>query len=213
MVSELVAVLGKGNLMAKLDIKSAYRKVPVHHEDRPLLGMEWLGELCMDACLPFGLWSAPRIFTALADALEWGVKQQGVSHLLHYLDDYITLGAPESQECTANMSTFLEWCKQLGVPIAAKKCEGPSTRLTYLDIEIDTESIKLHLPEEKLQMGENGDAGVAWPQSGNKNRTRVVGGLTSTRSQGCTPWVKVCKADHCADDISLRSGPLCKIKC
>ena len=37
------------------------------------------------------------------------------------------LGAPESQECAANMATFLEWCKQLGVPIAAEKCEGPST--------------------------------------------------------------------------------------
>ena len=43
------------------------------------------------------------------------------------------------------MLTFLEWCKRLGVVAAVEKCKGPSTKLTYLGIEIDTESIELHL--------------------------------------------------------------------
>ena len=30
--------LGNGTLMAKLDLKAAYRSVPVHPDDRPLLG-------------------------------------------------------------------------------------------------------------------------------------------------------------------------------
>ena len=32
---------GRGALMAKFDLKSAYRQVPVHPHDRKLLGMEW----------------------------------------------------------------------------------------------------------------------------------------------------------------------------
>jgi hypothetical protein len=56
--------------MAKVDIKKAYRMIPVHPADRHLLGMQWDGQLILDAALPFGLRSAPKIFTAVADAAE-----------------------------------------------------------------------------------------------------------------------------------------------
>ena len=150
-ISGVIASVGKGALLAKVDIKSAYRIMPVHPEDRPLLGMQWKGELYVDTCLPFGLRSAPRIFTAVADMLEWCAKEQGVTHLFHYLDDYITIGKAESNECKANMVTLLATCERLGVPIAPDKCEGPATRLTYLGIEIDTVQMQLRLPEEKLR--------------------------------------------------------------
>ena len=39
--------LGRGALLAKLDIKQAYKMVPVHQEDRFLLGMNWEGKLLM----------------------------------------------------------------------------------------------------------------------------------------------------------------------
>ena len=42
-----------------------------------LLGMQWKGKTFLDTRLPFGLWSAPIIFMALADAIEWIVKQRG----------------------------------------------------------------------------------------------------------------------------------------
>ena len=49
-----------GTLLAKMDIKQAYRNVPVHPEDRLLLGMLWEGKAYVDAAPPFGLRSAPR---------------------------------------------------------------------------------------------------------------------------------------------------------
>ena len=61
--------------MAKADIKAAYRRVPVHPDDRLLLGMKWKGECFVDAMLPFGLRSAALIFTAIADAFEWCTRQ------------------------------------------------------------------------------------------------------------------------------------------
>lgn len=51
---------GPGCLLSKVDIKQAYRMVPVHPEDRHLLGMEWDGGIFIDSALPFGLRSAPR---------------------------------------------------------------------------------------------------------------------------------------------------------
>ena len=69
-----------GTLTAKMDIKQAYRMVPVHPADRRLLGMKWEGKIYVDKTLPFGLRSAPRIFSSLADALMWIMKQRGMSH-------------------------------------------------------------------------------------------------------------------------------------
>lgn len=150
MIAEQVAELGRGTNMGKVDIKSAYRIVPVNPEDRMLLGMQWRGRTFLDTRLPFGLRSAPILFTALADALEWIVKQQGVRFLYHYLDDYITLGGPGNTECQANLAKLLDCCSKLGVPIAQEKCEGPTTCLTFLGIEIDTEALELRLPADKL---------------------------------------------------------------
>ena len=150
-ISRAVAALGRGTLLAKVDVKSTYRIVPIHPEDRPLLGMQWNGHLYIDTCLPFGLRSAPRIFMALADMLEWCTKEQSVAHLFHYLDDYITMGRAGSTECKANMATLLATCSRLGVPVAPEKCEGPTTMMTYLGIEVDTMQMQLRLPEQKMR--------------------------------------------------------------
>ena len=42
-VAARIVSLGKGEIMAKFDLKSAYRQIPVHPDDRWLLGMEWKG--------------------------------------------------------------------------------------------------------------------------------------------------------------------------
>ena len=45
---------GKGTELAKIDVRQAYRNVPVHPEDRYMLGMEWKGSVYVDRTLPFG---------------------------------------------------------------------------------------------------------------------------------------------------------------
>lgn len=43
-----IRAVGKGALMAKVDVKSAYRNIPVHPDDRWLMGMLWEGALYVD---------------------------------------------------------------------------------------------------------------------------------------------------------------------
>jgi hypothetical protein len=76
-VAQAVLELGPGTQLAKIDIKSAYRIIPVHPEDRSFLGMQWKDQLYVEAALPFGLHSAPLQFNAVADALEWIAKHLG----------------------------------------------------------------------------------------------------------------------------------------
>ena len=59
-VVQRVVSLGRGTLLAKIDIKSAFRLIPVHPADRHLLAMEWKGAVYTDTVPPFGLRSAPQ---------------------------------------------------------------------------------------------------------------------------------------------------------
>ena len=149
-VAEQVIWLGRGALLVKLDIQSAYRIVLVHPDDRCLLGVKWKGQVFVDCALSFGLRSACKIFTALADAVEWVTSQRGALGMAHYLDDYIMWGAPSSKDCTDSLRILLEVCSELGILVASQKCQGPSTCLVFIGIEFDTMSMELRLPEEKL---------------------------------------------------------------
>ena len=143
--------LGRGTLLAKTEVKSAYRLLPVHQDDRPLLGMKWWDKFFVDLALWFGLRSTPRIFSDVADALQWIVQHpHQVSDLLHYLDDFLTLGPPDSPICQVNLNTLLAVSAPLGVPMSPANTVGPTTCLTFLGIELDSVLLECRLPEEKL---------------------------------------------------------------
>ena len=144
---------GRGTLLAKLDIKSAYRNVPVHPSDRHLLGIQWQGETFVDTCLPFGLRSAPKLFNAVADALEWVMVNEGgaqVEFVIHYLDDFLFGGRPGSEACSRALDHGLRLCRTVGFPVMQEKVLGPATVLDFLGFIIDTVSMEIRLPAEKL---------------------------------------------------------------
>ena len=146
---EVIRQTGRGSFLAKVDVRQAYRIVPVHPEDRPLLGMMWEGSLFVDSALPFGLRSAPKIFSAVADALEWLIRNEGVESVMHYLDDYL-LVARTQEGCHEALQKLLGIFERLKVPVAPEKLEGPGTKLKFLGIELNTEEMSLRLPAEKL---------------------------------------------------------------
>ena len=71
--------LGWGTLLAKFNVESAYRIIPVHPNDRYLLGMQWEGNYFVEMALPFGLRSAPYIFSSVADLAEWVLKKNSMT--------------------------------------------------------------------------------------------------------------------------------------
>jgi len=143
--------LGRGSLIAKIDIKSAYRLVPVCPLDRKWLGMQWNGQVYVDGMLPFGLRSAPKIFNAVADGLEWCVAKEGVESIFHYLDDFAVLGPPGSAACLNQLLILKRVCAELGIPLAIDKQDGPTAIIVFLGIIIDMIRQELRLPEDKLR--------------------------------------------------------------
>lgn len=57
-----ILMLGQGTPLGKMDVKQAYRQVPVRPQDRLLLGMKWEETIYIDKVLPLGLPSAPLLF-------------------------------------------------------------------------------------------------------------------------------------------------------
>ena len=136
--------------MAKVDAKSAYCNVPVHPDDRWLMGMMWDGALYVDTALPFGLCSAPKIFTTIADAVEWIVRQEGVKFAIHCLDYSLVVGALDSPECAEALDTLRRVFSHLGLPVAIEKLEGPWYCLNFLGFELDSLSMVIRLPQAEL---------------------------------------------------------------
>ena len=133
--------------MAKLDITNAFKHVLVCPEDWPLLCSSWDtsfsdGLVCrqyyIDLFLPFGLHSSPAIFNQYADVLEFAMQVNGISDLLHYLNDYFMAGPAGSGKCQCNITTMVKVCKEMGFMVNPSKVTAPSPITCFLGIDIDS---------------------------------------------------------------------------
>ncbi|KAJ8307566.1 hypothetical protein KUTeg_015650 [Tegillarca granosa] len=97
---EMLATMGKGALAARLDIKSAFRLLPIHPSDFDLLGYKICGLYFVDKCLPFGCSISCSLFEKFSTFLEWEYKKRSnCDNLKHYLDDFFLAGKPNTNQC------------------------------------------------------------------------------------------------------------------
>ena len=75
---------------------------------------------------------------------------KGVRAVLHYLDDFLLLGAPGSPECQDALQITLETCTQLGIPLTLDKVDSSTPRITFLGVELNSSNMALALPADKL---------------------------------------------------------------
>ncbi|XP_068761640.1 uncharacterized protein [Montipora capricornis] len=147
----LIKSLCRACYMAKTDIKSAFRIIPIHHDDYHLLGMTWNNSYFFDRCLPMGCSSSSAIFKAVSTALEWlATHHLCASGVLRILDDFLFIGTSQGK-CDSDLNNFLGLCARLGVPIAHEKTEGASITLRFAGITLDTINMEGRLPDDKLQ--------------------------------------------------------------
>ena len=111
--------------------------------------MEWNNQVYIDTCLPFGLQSATKLYTILADLLSWIAIDKGVSSV-HYLDDFLTVSRPGTHTCQHNLETIQLICTDLGIFLALVKVEDLTTSLTFLCIVLGTHRMEICLSGDKL---------------------------------------------------------------
>ena len=141
---------GQGCFLAKTDIKSAFRIVPIHPDDYHLLGFMWRNMFYYDRAMPMGCSSSCRTFEALSTAVKWIARHKfQIPYILHLLDDFLIISLSR-ETCSQQLSVFLGVCDYLGIPIAPEKTCGPATTLSFAGIELDSIRMEARLPQDKI---------------------------------------------------------------
>ena len=143
--------LGAGCFMAKTDIKSAFRIIPVHPKDHTILGMKWANQYCFDRALAWDVIPAVR-FSKLSVQLLSGY--QPICLMPQVLSTFwmtIFIISPTKDKCQSDIDNFLRMCSYLGAPIAQEKTVGPYTTLQFAGITLDSVRQEARLPEDKLR--------------------------------------------------------------
>ena len=80
-----------------------------------------------------------------------GALLAGVTMVLHYLDDSLTMGQKGSYQCAHNLDLMKKVCALLGFPLKEEKIEGPTAAIIFLGVLLDTQKSELRLPSEKME--------------------------------------------------------------
>ena len=148
---DVIKLYGNKTLASKSDVRSAFRLLPISPIDFDLLGFKINQEFYFDKSLPFGASISCALFNKFASFLHWAVSvRQSEGAIVHYLDDFLFLGRGGTCQCADLLHTFKVICNDLGIPLADEKTISPTTRLTFLGVEIDTSDMTLRLPSDKL---------------------------------------------------------------
>lgn len=70
--------------------------------------------------------------------------------MLHYLDDFKTVGPLDSPLCAPYLQTAFNVYDQLGLPLHPAKCAGPSPVLTILGTELESLALVARLAVDKF---------------------------------------------------------------
>jgi hypothetical protein len=131
-----------GDYCCKIDMKDAYYAIRIDPSDRPYLSFSWGAEVCHFVCLPFGLSSAPFIYSKCMRQIAKYFRSLGI-RLIHYLDDWLLLhhdaGALQSQ-INLVLSTFAH----LGLRVNFEKSVlAPTQVITFFGLGIQLKQLHI----------------------------------------------------------------------
>ena len=108
------------------------------------------GQILIDCALPFGASVSFVIFEDISTLIHWIAEERVGQKFIHYLDDFFTFNR-YAQVCDQTMNVLKQMCKEIQMPIAPEKSEGPATVVEFLGLMIDTEHMVICIPQDKLQ--------------------------------------------------------------
>ena len=81
---KIIQNLGKNALLAKCDIKSAFRLLRISPNEFDLTGFKFENEYYFDKCLPMGASISCALFETFSTALHWYVQEESKNkNILH----------------------------------------------------------------------------------------------------------------------------------
>ncbi|XP_070173464.1 uncharacterized protein [Littorina saxatilis] len=153
-LSDACQMAKTGFWCAKVDLKAAYRSLSIHPENYSVTGLKWTfgadkhPTYLFDSRLPFGSNVGPSCFHRLSQAVRRCMARKGMKGLVAYIDDFF-LTAETKEECQSMLLTLIRLLRELGFNISWHKVVGPTQRITFLGVDIDTRDCTLSLGNDK----------------------------------------------------------------
>ena len=158
--AEIVAAYGSAAHMTKTDCRNGYRVLPAHPEVYHTQVYFWKGKFYTDYAVCFGNTSSAAIYDSVSSAMHYivqnkidaalGLRADGArwATVLHYLDDFLIVGANGAVTAAASKILF-DTMATLGVPLASEKTETVVQAAEYLGLWIDCRAQTISLPQGK----------------------------------------------------------------
>lgn len=144
----VVKLMQKDWFMCTIDLKDAYYLIPIHQSSRKYLRFEFKNDLYEFCCLPFGLSSAPYVFTKIMKPIVSFLHKQGICCSI-YLDDLIVLSKSRKQN-HHDTNFCITLLNHLGFLVNFEKSFlKPQKQCKYLGFLFSTLTMSIELPEEK----------------------------------------------------------------
>ena len=138
----------KGDVMFTTDIEKAYYSVPIREDAWPYLCWEHEGGIIACTILVFGLCTAPFIFTKLLRAMLKFSRVLGV-RVIGMIDDFLWIAKREE---VGELIEYVRWIMPaLGFKLNDKCVWEPSTRATFLGMDVDSERMEFVVPDDKIK--------------------------------------------------------------
>ena len=146
--SSVLSSVEKGDYVFKIDLQDAYFHVPIHPSSRMYLRFAFKNRVYQFRVLPFGLSTAPQIFTYLGHTVTAYLHRREIS-VIPYLDDWL-VHHPDRQVLLRHQALLLDMLDLVGFILNRKKSELDLTQdLQFLGIHLRLDLGKALLPESK----------------------------------------------------------------
>jgi hypothetical protein len=146
-IAELILKTGAGCLLYKRDLRKAYRQFPIDPRDYPLVGFLWHDLLYFDVVLPMGLRSAAMACQRVTSGVSFlcGLHDFNV---LNYLDDFMGVEVPDTAWTAYEFLGKL--LGDLGLRESTSKACPPSTSVTCLGVQFDTQAMTMSVTHSRI---------------------------------------------------------------
>ena len=135
-LASILPSLACGMWATSLDIQDAYLHIPMHPACTKFLAFHYRKVDYVFTCLPFGLSTAPRVFTRVSKTVVAFLRGNGIV-VFAYLDDWLTVSDSEGASLR-DTNVVVSLLEDLGWVInVGKSCLVPSQKITYLGADID----------------------------------------------------------------------------
>ena len=149
-ITSVLSTVRKGDYAFNIDLQDAYFHVPIYPSSKKYLRFAFENKAYQFGVLPFGLNTAPQVFTHLGHTITGYLHHLGIS-VIPYLDDWL-VHHPDHQVLLCHQSQLLNTLELMGFILTRKKSELDLVQdIQFLRVRLRLQLGRAFLPESKVR--------------------------------------------------------------